>query len=60
MGVAQAAVYIARPMTSYRLLGLGAGARAVGLVAAAFALLPLFVAIPLGRFADRKQRGACG
>jgi len=58
MGVAQAAVYVARPMTSYRLLGLGAGARDVGLVTAAFALLPLFVAIPLGRFADRTQRGA--
>jgi MFS family permease len=51
---AQAAVYIARPVTSYRLLALGAGARAVGLVAAAFALVPLFAAIPLGRFADRR------
>jgi MFS family permease len=54
MTTAQAAVYIARPMTSYRLLGLGEGARAVGLVAAAFALVPLFLAIPLGRFADRR------
>lgn len=54
MGVAQAAVYIARPMTSYRLLGLGEGARAVGLVTAVFALLPLFLAIPLGRFSDRR------
>jgi MFS family permease len=55
MGTAQAAVYIARPMTSYRLLGLGSGSRAVGLVTAAFALIPLFVAIPLGRRADRRQ-----
>jgi MFS family permease len=54
MTAAQAAVYVARPMTSYRLLGLGAGPRAVGLVAAAFALVPLFLAIPLGRFADRR------
>ena len=54
MTVAQAAVYVARPMTSYRLLGLGEGARAVGFVAAAFALLPLFLAIPLGRYADRR------
>jgi MFS family permease len=37
------------------LLALGAGARNVGLVAAAFALVPLFVAIPLGRFADRRR-----
>jgi len=54
MGVAQAAVYVARPMTSYRLLGLGAGAREVGLVAASFALVPLFLAIPLGRLSDRR------
>jgi MFS family permease len=52
---AQAAVYIARPLTSYRLLGLGGDARQVGLVAAAYALLPLFLAIPLGRFADRRN-----
>jgi MFS family permease len=45
---------VARPVTSYRLLALGAGGRAVGLVAAAFALVPLFAAIPLGRFADRR------
>ena len=47
-------MYVARPVTSYRLLALGAGPRAVGLVAAAFALVPLFAAIPLGRFADRR------
>jgi MFS family permease len=55
MASAQAAVYIARPLTSYRLLGLGGDARQVGLVAAAYALLPLFLAIPLGRFADRRN-----
>jgi MFS family permease len=55
MGTAQVAVYVARPATSYRLLGLGEGGRAVGLVAAAFALLPLFLAIPLGRHADRRH-----
>jgi MFS family permease len=54
MTVAQAAVYVARPTTSYRLLGVGAGAREVGFVAAAFALVPLFLAIPLGRFSDRR------
>jgi MFS family permease len=58
MSVAQAAVYIARPMTSYRLLGLGEGAGTVGLVAAAFALVPLFLAIPLGRYADRRHAGS--
>jgi MFS family permease len=53
MTASQVAIYIARPITSYRLLGLGAGAREVGFVTAAFALLPLFLAIPLGRSADR-------
>lgn len=55
MGVAQAAVYMVRPLTSYRLLAYGEGAREVGLVAAAFALLPIFLAIPLGRFSDRRS-----
>jgi MFS family permease len=55
MAVAQAAVYIVRPMTSYRLLGLGAGPAAVGIVTAAFAIVPLFLAIPLGRRADRRH-----
>ncbi len=54
MGVAQAAVYMVRPATSYRLLAYGEGPREVGLVAAAFALLPIFLAIPLGRLSDRR------
>ena len=54
-GAAQAAQYLARPMTSYRLLALGAGPREVGYVAATFALVPVFLAIPLGRFADRRR-----
>ncbi len=57
MGAAQAAVYVARPVTSYRLLGIGAGPGAVGLVTAAFAVIPLAAAIPLGRFADRTRPG---
>ena len=54
MGIAQAGVYLIRPTTSYRLLSLGEGAREVGLVAAAFALLPIFLAVPLGRLSDRR------
>jgi MFS family permease len=53
----QAAVYLARPVTSYRALALGADARAVGLVTAAFALVPLLVAVPLGRASDRWRPG---
>lgn len=55
MTASQTAVYIARPMTSYRLLAVGAGSREIGLVTASFALLPLFAAIPLGRSTDRRQ-----
>ena len=54
-GMGQAAQYLARPMTSYRLLALGAGPREVGYVAATFAVVPVFLAIPLGRFADRRR-----
>jgi MFS family permease len=57
-GAGQAAQYLARPMTSYRLLALGAGPRQVGLVAAAFAIVPVFLAIPLGRSADRRRPGS--
>lgn len=55
MATGQTAVYLVRPTTSYRLLGLHYGATAVGIVAAAFALVPLFLAIPLGRRADRRH-----
>jgi MFS family permease len=55
MATGQTAVYLVRPTTSYRLLGLGDGATAVGIVAASFALVPLFLAIPLGRRADRRH-----
>jgi len=55
MATGQTAVYLVRPTTSYRLLGLGDGATAVGIVAACFALVPLFLAIPLGRRADRRH-----
>jgi MFS family permease len=53
----QAALHLARPVTSYRALALGADARAVGLITAAFALVPLVVAVPLGRASDRWPLG---
>jgi MFS family permease len=54
---AQGAVSMARPAVSYHALELGAGPRAVGVVGAAFALLPLAVAVPLGRRTDRRRCG---
>jgi MFS family permease len=55
--LSQAALFLARPVTSYRALALGADARAVGLITAAFALVPLVVAVPLGRASDRWRPG---
>ncbi|MFD7923675.1 MFS transporter [Streptomyces sp. NPDC059740] len=53
--LAQGAVSMARPAVSYRALALGADDRAVGLVTAVYALLPLLVAVPLGRRTDRAR-----
>lgn len=55
-GFAQGAVSMARPAVSYRALALGADERAVGVIAGAYALLPLFAAVPLGR---RTDQGRC-
>ncbi|HEX2159282.1 MAG TPA: MFS transporter, partial [Actinomycetes bacterium] len=51
----QAATFLARPVTSYRALALGADERVIGLITASFAVLPLVVAVPLGRVADRRR-----
>jgi MFS family permease len=51
----QAAMFVARPVTSYRALALGADERVIGLVTASFAVVPLLVAVPLGRVADRRR-----
>lgn len=53
---AQGAVSMARPAVSYRALALGADEGAVGVIAGVYALLPLFVAVPLGR---RTDNGRC-
>ncbi|MFJ2817720.1 MULTISPECIES: MFS transporter [unclassified Streptomyces] len=55
-GFAQGAVSMARPAVSYRALGLGADERAIGVITAVYALLPLFLAVPLGR---RTDHGRC-
>ncbi|TQN38053.1 putative MFS family arabinose efflux permease [Blastococcus colisei] len=55
----QTALHLARPLVTYRVIGLGGDALAVGLVTAAFAVLPLAAAMPLGRLTDR-LRGLVG
>ncbi|WP_343233641.1 MFS transporter [Streptomonospora sp. PA3] len=54
----QTTLNLCRPLISYRSVALGADAFAVGLITAAFALLPLVVAVPLGRLSDRLRRTA--
>jgi MFS family permease len=51
----QAATFLARPVTSYRALALGADERVIGLITASFAVIPLVVAVPLGRVTDRRR-----
>lgn len=48
-----ACLFGARLFASYRTLELGGGAYEVGLVAAAYALIALVLAIPVGRYVDR-------
>jgi MFS family permease len=53
VALTQSALNLSRPVTSYRALALGADARSIGLITAAYAVLPVLVALPLGRLADR-------
>ncbi|WP_162605659.1 MFS transporter [Jiangella ureilytica] len=51
----QLAIFLIRPVLTYRALDLGAGDREVGLLVVAFALVPAAIAIPLGRLSDRRR-----
>jgi MFS family permease len=51
--VTTAVVQAVRPMASYKVLEVGGSVADVGLVAAAFGLLSLFFAVPIGRWVDR-------
>ncbi|MGH3663015.1 MAG: MFS transporter [Micromonosporaceae bacterium] len=55
--VCQSALFIVRPMTSYRILALGQGSVEVGVVSATFALAPLLLAVPFGRIAGDRRAG---
>lgn len=52
----QGALALVRPMTSYRLLDLGYAPALIGWVSALFALAPLVLALPAGRFAHGATR----
>lgn len=49
----QAATAVARPMASYRALEIGMAPSSLGLVAAAFAIAPVVLALSIGRRIDR-------
>lgn len=49
----QAATAVARPMASYRALEIGMPASSLGIVAAAFAVAPVLLALSIGRRIDR-------
>ncbi|MEX5275293.1 MFS transporter [Kocuria sp. CPCC 205235] len=49
----QSTVNLLRPVTSYKLLALQADSVTIGLTTAAYALVPLFTAVWLGRYSDR-------
>ncbi len=50
------ALNLIRPLISYRTIAVGGDAVEVGLITAAYALLPLVIAVSLGRFTDRAAR----
>ena len=50
----QIALNLARPLISYKVLALGGDSVAVGLTSASFALLPVAIALWLGRMSDRR------
>lgn len=50
----QIALNLARPLISYKVLALGGDSVAVGLTSASFALLPVAIALSLGRMSDRR------
>lgn len=49
----QTTANLVRPVTSYKLIILGWGETEIGLATAAYALLPLFLALPFGRLQGR-------
>lgn len=53
----QGAVYVVRPMVTYKAVDMGAEPWLVGLVGATFALAPLVFAIQIGRWVDRGNAG---
>ncbi|WP_371325798.1 MFS transporter [Candidatus Aquiluna sp. UB-MaderosW2red] len=56
-GFLQGAVYVVRPMVTYKAVDMGADPWLVGIVGATFALAPFIFAIQIGRWIDRGNAG---
>ena len=53
VSLAQASIYVMRPMITYRALENGASGYEIGLIAAVYALVPLLIAVPMGRWVGK-------
>ena len=53
VALAQASIYVMRPMITYRALENGASGYEIGLIASIYALVPLLIAVPMGRWVGR-------
>jgi MFS family permease len=53
VALAQASIYVMRPMITYRALENGASTYEIGLIAAIYALTPLLVAVSMGRWVGK-------
>jgi MFS family permease len=53
VALAQASIYVMRPMITYRALENGASGNQIGLIASIYALVPLVVAVQMGRWVGR-------
>lgn len=56
MFLSQTGLNLIRPLTSYKLIALDAPPAVIGLVTSAYAIVPVFAAIALGRLAQRVRR----
>jgi MFS family permease len=53
VAMAQASIYVMRPMITYRALENGASTYEIGLIASIYALTPLLIAVSMGRWVGR-------
>ena len=55
MMVSQMAIFLIRPVLSYRAIELGAGELEIGVLVAMYGVLPAFIALPVGRYSDLRR-----